>query len=143
MSATPQAAEYARIGPTLHIRGEISGNEDVYIDGQVEGTIQLAGNSLTVGPNGRVEANISARNVTIAGTLAGNIQASERTELRKTAVVNGDVETRRISIEDGAFFKGKLDIPSEAKNQPGSQVAASGAAVGAPRPKPGPPGENR
>ena len=131
MSSTPQSTQYARIGSTLRIKGEISGSEDIYIDGHVEGAIQLAGNSLTIGPNGRVEGNISARNVSIAGSLAGNIQASERTELRSTAVVNGDVATQRISIEDGAFFKGKLDIASEAKSQSTSQATASAAASGA------------
>jgi cytoskeletal protein CcmA (bactofilin family) len=140
MSATAEAAQYARIGRTMRIKGEISGKEDVYVDGQVEGTIQLPGHSLIVGPDGRVEGNVSARNVSVAGTLTGNIQASERAELRKAAVVNGDVETRRVAIEEGAFFKGKVDIPSEAQSQPGAQTALSGAAA---RLKPGTKDENR
>ena len=130
MSSTPQSTQYARIGHTLRIKGEISASEDIYIDGHVEGSIQVSGNSLTIGPDGRVEGNISARNVSIAGSLAGNIQASERTELRSTAVVNGDVQTQRIAIEDGAFFKGKLDIASEARSRPSAQVTASAAAAG-------------
>ncbi len=108
--ATSASGEFAHIGKSVFIKGEVSGSEDIYVDGQVEGSIQLSGNNLTIGPNGRVRANISAKNVTIGGTLDGNIIASERTELRKTAVTNGDVQTKRIAIEDGAFFKGKLEI---------------------------------
>src|SRR5215472_10367832 len=100
MSTTPTSGGFAHIGKSVLIKGELSGSEDIYVDGQVEGSIQLLGNSLTLGPNGRVRANVSAKNVTIGGTLDGNIQATERTEMRKTAVVNGDVQTRRISIEE-------------------------------------------
>jgi cytoskeletal protein CcmA (bactofilin family) len=122
---TPAAGEFAHIGKSVRIKGELSGSEDIYVDGQVEGTIQLGGNSLTIGPNGRVQANISAKTVTIGGTLDGNIQASERTELRKTAVVNGDVQTRRIAIEEGAYFKGKLEILTESKSITGATAAAA------------------
>ena len=127
--STP-TSEFAHIGKSVYIKGELSGSEDIYVDGQVEGSIQLSGNNLTIGPNGRVRANISAKNVTVGGTLEGNIQASERTEFRKTAVASGDVQTKRIAIEDGAFFKGKLEIVGENKNQP-SVVAASAASRGA------------
>lgn len=118
----------ANIGKSVTIKGELSGNEDIYVDGQLEGSVQLPGNSVTVGPNGRVKADITAKNLTIGGTLDGNVHASERTELRKTAVVNGDVQTRRIAIEEGAYFKGKLEILTEVK------VAATpvAAAVAAP-----------
>jgi cytoskeletal protein CcmA (bactofilin family) len=122
--STPTSVEFAHIGKSVYIKGELSGSEDIYVDGQVEGSIQLTGNNLTIGPNGRVRANISAKNVTVGGTLDGNILASERTEFRKTAVANGDVQTKRIAIEDGAFFKGKLEIVAESKSQP-SAVAAS------------------
>lgn len=128
--ATSVSGEFAHIGKSVSIKGDVSGSEDLYIDGQLDGGVDLSGNSLTVGPNGRVHANIKARNVTISGTLDGNIQASERTDLRKTAVVNGDVQTRRIAIEDGAYFKGKLEIlAAEAKGQasPAAAAAASGA----------------
>jgi cytoskeletal protein CcmA (bactofilin family) len=139
--ALAAAGEFASIGKSVSIKGELSGSEDVYVDGQLEGKIDLGGNSLTVGPNGHVHANIVAKTVTVAGTLDGNIQASERTELRKTAVVNGDVQTRRIAIEEGAYFKGRLEILAENKVSSGSgvaAVAASGtgsAAHGAPEPK--------
>src|SRR6266704_5781869 len=128
--STPASGEFAHIGKSVSIKGELSGSEDVFVDGQVEGSIQLSGNSLTIGPNGRVRANVAVKSVTVGGSLEGNIQASERTELRKTAVVNGDVQTQRIAIEEGAYFKGKLEITAAGKPgaASGSAVAASGAA---------------
>jgi cytoskeletal protein CcmA (bactofilin family) len=120
----------ANIGKTVSIKGELSGNEDIYVDGQLEGSIQLPGNSVTVGPNGQVKANITAKNLTVGGTLNGNVHASERTELRKSAVVNGDVQTRRIAIEEGAYFKGKLEILSDSKT--GTPAVAAAAAASTP-----------
>jgi cytoskeletal protein CcmA (bactofilin family) len=128
--STAASGDFAHIGKSVNIKGELSGSEDIYVDGQVEGSIQLAGNSLTVGPNGRVRANVTAKNVTVGGTLEGNIQASERTELRKTAVVNGDVQTKRIAIEEGAYLKGKLEILTENRAQAGSGVTAAAAQAG-------------
>jgi cytoskeletal protein CcmA (bactofilin family) len=128
--STAASGDFAHIGKSVNIKGELSGSEDIYVDGQVEGSIQLAGNSLTVGPNGRVRANVTARNVTIGGTLDGNIQANERTELRKSAVVNGDVQTKRIAIEEGAYFKGKLEILTENRSQAGSGTTAAAAQAG-------------
>ena len=126
---TAALGQFAHIGKSVSIKGEVSGSEDIYIDGQVEGSVQLGEGNLTVGPNGRVRANIMARNVAIGGSLDGNIQASERTELRKTAVVNGNVQTCRIAIEEGAFFKGKLEIVMTSKVQPGSGAAAVAAST--------------
>ena len=123
------SVDFAHIGKSVCIKGELSGSEDIYLDGEVEGSIQLSGNSLTVGPNGRVRANVSARNVIVSGSLTGNIQASERTEFRKSATVSGDVQTRRIAIEDGAFFKGKLEILPENKPAASATTVASSTAV--------------
>ena len=123
------SGDFAHIGKSVRIKGEVSGSEDIYIDGQVEGSIQLNGNSLTIGPNGSVRANISARNVVVGGTLDGNIQAGERTELRKSAVVTGDVQTTRIAIEEGAYFKGKLEIQkAQAETTTMAASASSGTA---------------
>ena len=122
----------------MSIKGDLSGSEDLYVDGQVDGTIQLSGNSLTIGPNGRVHASVSAKNVIVGGIIDGNIQASERTEFRKTAVVNGDVQSKRIAIEEGAFFNGKLEIVPEGKGQssPASvAAAASSRSASAPSPE--------
>jgi cytoskeletal protein CcmA (bactofilin family) len=128
--STPTSGEFAHIGKSVFIKGELSGSEDIYVDGQVEGSIHLSGNNLTIGPNGRVRANISAKNVVVGGTLDGNIVAGERTEFRKTAVANGDVQTKRIAIEEGAFFKGKLEIMAESKDKPSAGAVAASAASG-------------
>jgi cytoskeletal protein CcmA (bactofilin family) len=134
MSTTPTSGGFANIGKTVVIKGEISGNEDMYVDGQIEGSIQLLGNSLTIGPNGRIHGSVAAKNVTVGGSLQGDIKATERTEMRKSAVVNGDVQTRRIAIEEGAFFKGKLEILTESRSPAASGAGASAAAASAPGP---------
>jgi len=127
---------FAHLGRSVFIRGELSGSEDIFVDGQVEGTIQLSGNSLTIGPNGRIRANITAKNVTVNGSVDGNIEAGERTDLRKTAVVKGDVRTRRIAIEEGAFFTGKLEILGDSKPQIGPGVVAAAASASPSHSKP-------
>src|ERR1700688_2010177 len=109
MSA-PLSADLAQIGKSVIIKGELSGSEDLYVDGQVEGTIALKGNSLTVGPNGQVKASVDAKGVVVQGKLDGNIQASDRVDLRKSAIVTGDISAQRISIEEGAYLKGKVEI---------------------------------
>ena len=109
----PKTGEFAHIGKSVVIKGELSGSEDLYLDGNVEGSIDLRNHSLTVGPNGKVKANVSAKGVIIQGKLDGSVNASDRVELRQTAVVTGDVTTQRISIEEGAFLKGKVDIQKD------------------------------
>jgi len=116
---TPRTPEFAHIGKSVIIKGELSGSEDLYVDGVVEGTIELQGNNLVIGPNGHVRARINAKGVVVQGKLEGDIRASERAELRKSAVAVGDIYTQRIAIEDGASFKGKVDIQREAA-KPGS-----------------------
>jgi len=118
MSA-PLSADLAQIGKSVIIKGELSGSEDLYVDGQVEGSIALRNNSLTVGPNGQVKASVEAKAIVVQGNLEGNVQASDRVELRKSAVVSGDISTQRISIEEGAYLKGKVDIQGK-----GDKVAA-------------------
>jgi cytoskeletal protein CcmA (bactofilin family) len=109
MSA-PLSADLAQIGKSVVIKGELTGSEDLYVDGQVEGTISLKNNSLTVGPHGQVKASVEAKGLIVQGKLEGNILASDRVDLRKSAVVTGDISTQRISIEEGAYLKGKIDI---------------------------------
>lgn len=111
----PKTGEFANIGKSVVIKGELSGSEDLYVDGQVEGSIELRGNSLTVGPNGKIKARVSAKNIAILGSVEGSVTATERVELRKSAVVNGDIATARIAVEEGALFKGKIDIQKEGK----------------------------
>ena len=110
----PQTGEVAHIGKSVVIKGELSGSEDLYVDGNVEGKIELRNHSLTVGPNGKVKADVSAKAVVIQGKLEGSVNASDRVELRKTAVVTGDLTTQRIAIEEGAFLKGKVEVQKEA-----------------------------
>jgi cytoskeletal protein CcmA (bactofilin family) len=119
---TPKAPETARgemtiIGKSIVIKGELSCSEDLYIDGQVEGTINPKGNRLTIGPNGRVKANVDACAVVVQGKLEGNIQASNRVDLKQSAVVTGDIATQRISIDEGAYFKGSVNIQKEAPKE--------------------------
>jgi cytoskeletal protein CcmA (bactofilin family) len=133
----PKTGDFAYIGKSVVIKGELSGSEDLYIDGTVEGTIQLQGNNLVVGPNGHVHADVSAKVVVIQGKVEGNIQASERAELRKSAVIVGDIVTQRIAMEDGAYVKGKIEIlrdiakpGTQPATTPEAQVDARTAAVG-------------
>jgi cytoskeletal protein CcmA (bactofilin family) len=107
---TPKTGEFAHIGKSVIIKGELSGSEDLYVDGQVEGNIELAGNQLLIGPNGQVRANVNAKSVVVQGKLDGNIRATESVDLRKSAIAVGDVVTKRIAIEDGAYLKGKVEI---------------------------------
>jgi cytoskeletal protein CcmA (bactofilin family) len=111
----PKSGEFAHIGKSVVIKGELSGSEDLYLDGQVEGSILLKGNNLTVGPNGQVKANVNAKGVVVQGKLEGNLAASDRVELRKSAIVMGDIATQRIAIEEGAYLKGKVDISKDGK----------------------------
>src|SRR5438105_1379167 len=105
--------ETTLIGPSIVITGELSCGEDLYIDGQVEGIIDPKGNRLTIGPNGRVKANVNACAVVVQGKLVGNIQASDRVDLKQSAFVMGDIATQRISIDEGAYFKGGINIEKE------------------------------
>jgi cytoskeletal protein CcmA (bactofilin family) len=133
---TPKTAEFAHIGKSVIIKGELSGSEDLYVDGQVEGSIELSGNRLIIGPHGQVRANVNAKGVIVQGKLEGNIRASERAELTKSAVVVGDIATQRVAIEEGAYFKGKVDIQRETAKadakvegtKPASTASASAAA---------------
>lgn len=106
----PPASEQASIGKSLTIKGEITGSEMLYIDGHVEGSVSLPGNRCVVGRNGQVGANINAREVVILGKVNGNITATDRVDIRNEGSLTGDVVAQRISIEDGAYFKGGVDI---------------------------------
>ncbi|HEX4155644.1 MAG TPA: polymer-forming cytoskeletal protein [Acidobacteriaceae bacterium] len=113
------AGEQATIGKSLVVKGELSGSESLYVDGKVEGAINLPGNRVTVGRNGQVAANIMAREIVVLGKVRGNCQASDRVDIRSEGSLTGDVVAARISIEDGAFFKGGIDI-----RKPGAEAKA-------------------
>lgn len=121
--------QQAHLGKSVVIKGEVSGSEDLYVDGQVEGAIDLKGNRLTLGPNGRVKANITARSAVIHGKLEGNITATDRVDLKQSAIVTGDIVTQRISIDEGAFFKGGVDISRGAGQPEAKSAAVQGAAT--------------
>ncbi len=108
--AVTTTSDQATIGKSLVIKGEVTGSESLYIDGRVEGSINLSGNRVTIGRNGVVAANISAREIVVLGKVRGNLTASDRVDIRSDGSLTGDVVAARISIEDGAFFKGGIDI---------------------------------
>jgi len=120
--------DQATIGKSLVVKGEVSGSESLYIDGKVEGSINLPGNRVTVGRNGQVAANVMAREIVVLGKIRGNCQATDRVDIRAEGSLTGDVIAARISIEDGAFFKGGIDI-----RKPGQEPKP-----GTPEPTPAP-----
>ncbi|MFP5227116.1 MAG: polymer-forming cytoskeletal protein [Acidobacteriota bacterium] len=129
----------ATIGKSVQIRGEVKGNEDLVVEGLVEGTVTLTDHRLTIGANARVTANVVARDVVVLGSLQGDIHAAGRVELRAGSRVNGDIRAARLSVEDNAIFSGKVELDgsmAEGKgagaHPPASTVSAqsSGAAYG-------------
>jgi cytoskeletal protein CcmA (bactofilin family) len=120
--------EQATIGRTLVIKGELSGAEALYIDGRIEGKISIPDNRVTIGRNGTVHANITAREVVVLGKVSGNIECSDRVDIRSEGSVTGDVSTVRISVEDGAILKGGIEVrSSEHKQQNKPQTQAKPA----------------
>ena len=100
----------ASIGKSVTIKGQIFSREDLVVDGEIEGAIELNDHRLTVGPNGRVRAGIKAREIVVLGSIDGNVEALDKIDIRKDAKLVGDIKTARIIIEDGAYFKGSIDI---------------------------------
>ena len=125
VSSSSSTADQATIGKSLVIKGEVTGSEALYIDGRVEGSINLAGNRVTVGRNGVVSANINAREIVVLGKVRGNLTASDRVDIRSDGSLTGDVVAARISIEDGAFFKGGIDIRKAGQKANGEDVKPS------------------
>ncbi len=132
------------IGKSVLVKGQVIAREDLLMDGEVEGNIEMPENRLTVGVNGKVSAGIKAREIVVQGTVHGNVEAGERIEIRREAKLVGDLKTMRIVIEDGAYFKGSVDIikhevikpaPPRVPVQPAAPPAASGAAAGMAREK--------
>ena len=118
------------IGKSVVIRGELSGDEDLYIDGDIEGTITLKESSLTIGPNARVRADITVRDVTVFGHLTGNVQAAGRVDLRQSAIVNGDILAGRLCIEESAILKGSVEL----KASPEAQTRSAASIPNSPKP---------
>jgi len=123
MGATSDRAT-ARLGPSLHVKGEISGSEDLLIEGSVEGLVQLDERKLTVGASAKVTADIIAREVVVYGAVKGNLRAKDRIEIKKDGSVHGDLTTARIMIEDGAYFKGSIEIDKSGEKDSGAGAFA-------------------
>ena len=128
-ATTTTTADQATIGKSLVIKGEVTGSESLYIDGRVEGSINLSGNRVTVGRNGVVAANINAREIVVLGKVRGNLTASDRVDIRSDGSLTGDVVAARISIEDGAFFKGGIDIRKAGQKPNGEEAKPTTAAL--------------
>ena len=121
-----RAGGTATIGKAVKIVGQIHSKEDLYVDGDIDGTIEAPEHKVTIGPNGKVRAAVKSREVVALGTIQGNIEAADRIEVRKDAKLAGDLRTARILIEDGAFFKGSIDI---VKPEPKVQTARQAQAA--------------
>ena len=135
------------IGKSVVIKGELSGSEDLTIEGQVDGKIELRQNVLTIGPNGKIKAQVFAKSVVILGEVTGNVTASEKVDIRDNGSVDGDIAAPRVAIAEGAHFRGSIDMQragakSEQKSEskaeakpaaPAAQPAPAGATAGASR----------
>lgn len=136
-SSAPISREAAVIGPSITIDGDVRGEEDLLIEGEVSGTVQLKSNSLTIGPQGKVRADVYAHSIYVDGYLEGDLYGSERVHIRKSAQVKGNVTSPRISLEDGAKFKGAIEMdPQAAQNVIGNRGAAPKSAPQAAPAKP-------
>src|SRR5688500_15314205 len=129
-----QESNKVNIGKSVVIKGELSGSEDLTIEGQVDGKIELRQNVLTIGPNGRIKAEIVAKAVIVLGEVVGNITATEKVDIRDAGSVDGDLAAPRIAIADGAHFRGSIDMKPSAK--PAQPAAGTTAGAQAPAPKP-------
>ena len=132
----------AALGKNVTVKGQIFAREDLTIDGEVEGTVECQEHRLTIGPNARVQAGLKAREIIIHGSIQGNVDATDKIDIKKEAKLVGDIKTSRIVIEDGAYFKGSIDISKAAAGAkpatapPAPQPAASPTSAAAPTPAP-------
>lgn len=134
--APVRSAGHATIGPSIVIKGEVSGNEDLLIQGQLDGSVALGLNSVTVGDGGRVKADITGRIITIEGSVEGNLNAKEQIILRGSATVQGDLKAPRVVLEDGASFRGLVDMGVRGGADAAESRRAEGRAPAAVSPKP-------
>jgi cytoskeletal protein CcmA (bactofilin family) len=132
----PVTSGSASIGKAVMVKGQIYSREDLYIDGEVEGNVELAEHRLTVGPNGKVKAGVKAREIVALGNIQGNVEATDKVEIRKDARLIGDIKTARIVIEDGAYFKGGIDIIRNEGKQQSAPPPKAASQPAAPPPQP-------
>jgi cytoskeletal protein CcmA (bactofilin family) len=126
------AASAALIGKSVVVKGELEGSEDLTIEGQIEGKIELRDHTLTIGPGGRIKAQVFAKSVVVCGELVGNINASDGVEIRESGSVDGDIVSPRVAIADGAHFRGSIDM--QRKGQAPTKGAATSPTPDAPTP---------
>src|SRR5271170_5147362 len=134
----PDSRGPAVIGKSVMIKGQIFSREDLTIDGEIDGSVELQEHRLTIGPNGKLQAGVKAREIIVLGAIHGNVEASDKIDIRKDAKLVGDIKTARIVIEDGAYFKGNIDIsrpevarPAAAPQPKPQAVAATPSATAA------------
>lgn len=120
--SAPASRAVSSLGASIEIKGKVTGEEDLQIDGKVEGSVVLNGQRLTVGRTGKLSSEVWAREVVVYGNLMGNLHASDRVEIKKDGSVTGDIATARISIEDGAYFKGRIEIERTKHSKSGADV---------------------
>lgn len=127
------ARDNVNIGKSVFIKGELSGSEDLTIEGNVEGRIELKDNTLTIGPNGKIRAEVFAKQVIVLGEVTGNVTASEKVDIRDNGSVDGDVTSPRVAIAEGAHFRGAIDMQraGQAKAKPAGAPAAAASAPAA------------
>jgi cytoskeletal protein CcmA (bactofilin family) len=133
--------DIVNIGKSVIIKGELTGSEDLMIEGQVEGTIQLRDHVLTIGPNGRIKAQVFVKSLIVLGDVTGNVTATEKVEIRDNGSVDGDIISPRVAIAEGAHFRGSVDMqkkgtPTKADAKAGSPAASASASAAAPAPAP-------
>jgi cytoskeletal protein CcmA (bactofilin family) len=138
--SNPTAA--STLGSTIKIKGELHGQEDIQISGQIEGEIRFAGNTVTISRSAQIDAGIHARRIEVEGTVNGNLEGSDEVVIRKTGRVEGNLKAPRVTLEDGATFRGSVDMRAATPKGGASTPAGSAASPGAPvaKPDPTPPG---
>ncbi len=137
--AAERPGDRAIIGPSITIKGDVTGDEDLVIQGRVEGKVDLAQHNVTVGGNGRIKADVFGRTVTVEGEVEGNLRGEEQIVIRKAGKVKGNIAAPRVTIEDGATFQGSIDMERKPPARPAPAVAAAPAATVHPAPSmPGP-----
>jgi cytoskeletal protein CcmA (bactofilin family) len=126
--------DIVNIGKSVVIKGELNGSEDLTIEGHVEGTIQLRDHVLTIGPNGKIKAQVFAKSVIVLGEVTGNVTATDKVDIRDNGSVDGDIVSPRVAIAEGAHFRGSVDM--QRKGAPTAQAQSKAAAAPAPTPAP-------
>lgn len=124
--------DIVNIGKSVVIKGELNGSEDLTIEGHVEGTIQLRDHVLTIGPNGRIKAQVFAKAVIVLGEVTGNVTASDKVDIRDNGSVDGDIVSPRVAIAEGAHFRGSVDMQRKPGAAPEKKPAAAAAPAAAP-----------